>query len=173
MLMDYNGVSPALGKRCFIAETAAVIGNVTLGDDVSVWYGAAVRGDALPITVGARSNIQDNATIHTNDENPVVIGCDVSIGHNAVVHGAVLEDGVLVGIGAVVMDGAVIGAGSLVAAGALVTKNTVIPPNSLAVGVPARVLRSVEPGSNLDNAEIYVRRKEAYLRAAEAGREEK
>ena len=163
MLKAYNGSVPLLGERCFVAETAAVIGNVTMGDDVSVWYGAAIRGDAEPIVIGDRSNIQDNATIHNDDGHPVVIGRDVSIGHNAVVHGATLEDGVLVGMGAVVLDGAVVGENSLVAAGALVKKNAVIPPNCLVIGTPAKVVRQLPPGTNLPNADTYVRRKELYL----------
>ena len=170
MLKAYNGSAPVLGERCFVAETAAVIGNVTMGDDVSVWYGAVIRGDAEPITVGGRSNIQDNVTIHNDDGHPVVIGRNVSIGHNAVVHGATLEDGVLIGMGAVVLNGAVIGEGSLVAAGALVTSNTVIPPCSLVIGSPARVVRCLAPGSNLENADVYVLRKDNYLKEQEGSR---
>ena len=155
--------TPALGERCFLADNAAVIGAVTLGDDSSVWFGAVIRGDSEPITIGKRSNIQDNVTIHNDAGGPVVIGDDVSIGHNAVVHGAVIENGVLVGMGAIVLDHAVIGEGSIVAAGAVVTKGTVVPPNSLVMGVPAKVVRTIEPGSNLENAAIYVERKNRYI----------
>ena len=163
MLINYRDKSPVLGARCFVAENAAVIGDVKLGDDCSVWFGASVRGDFVSITVGDRTNIQDNVTIHTNENGPTVIGSDVSIGHNAVVHSAVLEDGVLVGMGSVVLDKAVIGAGSIVGAGAVVTKGTVVPPNSLVMGVPARVVRTLPPGSNLENARNYLERKDQYL----------
>lgn len=162
MLISFEDKSPAAGERCFVAESAAVVGDVTLGDDVSVWFGASVRGDSAPITVGAGSNIQDNATVHCSDGTPCVIGANVSIGHNAVVHSATVEDGVLVGMGAVVLDGAVVGAGSIVGAGAVVTGGTSIPPHSLVMGVPARVVRSVPEGCNMENARIYAQRKEAY-----------
>ena len=163
MLLPYEGKTPVQGERCYIAPTAAVIGDVRMGDDVSVWFGAAVRGDSSPITIGAGSNIQDNATVHCSDSAPAVLGKNVSVGHNAVVHSAVLEDGVLVGMGAVVLDGAVVGAGSIVAAGCVVTMGAVIPPNSLVVGVPGKVVRTVPEGSNLENARIYLRHKDAYL----------
>ncbi|MCD7749217.1 MAG: gamma carbonic anhydrase family protein [Oscillospiraceae bacterium] len=163
MQLSYNGKNPAIGRGCFVAETAAVIGDVTIGEDSSVWYGAAVRGDYEPITIGCRTNIQDNATIHNDMGNPVVIGDDVSVGHNAVVHGATLENGVLVGMGAVVLDKAVVGEGSLIAAGAVVTKGTVIPPNSLVIGIPAKVVKTLSPGTNLQNAANYVSRTKQYL----------
>lgn len=164
MLLPYGDKTPVLGERCYIAPTASVVGDVSLGEDVSVWFGAAIRGDSAPIIIGPGSNIQDNVTIHCTDDEPVVLGRNVSVGHNAVVHSAVLEDEVLVGMGAVVLDGAVIGAGSIVGAGAVVTKNAVIPPCSLVMGVPGRVVRTVPEGANLENAQIYARRKEAYRR---------
>lgn len=162
MLLRYEGKLPALGERCYIAPNAAVIGDVTCGDDVSVWFGASIRGDSAPITIGAGANIQDNATVHCSDGAPCVIGKNVSVGHNAVVHSALVEDGVLIGMGAVVLNNAVVGEGSIVGAGAVVTKGTVIPPNSLVMGIPGKVIRSVPAGSNLENAEAYVQRKEAY-----------
>lgn len=168
MLLNYKDKTPAVGKRCFIAENAAVVGEVTMGDDCSVWFGAAVRADFEAITIGNRTNIQDNVTIHNDFDRPVHIGSDVSIGHNAVVHSATLEDGVLIGMGAVVLDNAVVGAGSIVGAGAVVTKGTVIPPNSLVMGVPAKVVRSIPEGSNLANAANYVIRKDHYLEGEKA-----
>ena len=162
MILDYKGVSPRLGARCYVAENAAVIGDVVLGEDCSVWFGASVRGDAASVTVGDRTNIQDNVTIHCSAGVPTGIGSGVSIGHNAVVHSAVLEDDVLVGMGAVVLDGAVIGAGSVIGAGAVVTKNTVVPPNSLVMGIPGRVIRSLPAGENASNARDYVLYKEEY-----------
>ena len=164
MLLSYGGKSPVTGERCYVAPTAAVIGEVSLADDVSVWFGAAIRGDSAPITVGEGSNIQDNATVHCSEGEPAVIGRRVSVGHNAVVHSATLEDDVLVGMGAVVLNNAVIGAGSIVGAGAVVTKGTVIPPRSLVMGVPAKVVGTVPEGANLENAQTYMRIKETYRR---------
>ena len=162
MLINYRNKAPRLGKGCYVADNAAVTGDVTLGDSVSVWFGASVRGDSDPITIGDRTNIQDNATVHCTDGLPTAIGRDVSIGHNAVVHSAVVEDGVLVGMGAVVLDGAVIGADSVIGAGAVVTKGTVIPPRSLVMGVPGRVVGQVPAGTNLENARIYAERRAFY-----------
>lgn len=162
MLLPYGGKTPVTGERCYIAPTAAVIGDVSMADDVSVWFGAAIRGDSAPITIGEGSNIQDNVTVHCSEEEPTVIGQRVSVGHNAVVHSATLEDDVLVGMGAVVLNNAVVGAGSIVGAGAVVTKGTKIPPRSLVMGIPARVVRTVPEGANLENAQIYIRCKEAY-----------
>jgi carbonic anhydrase/acetyltransferase-like protein (isoleucine patch superfamily) len=163
MLLAYKNKYPQLGDKCFVAENAAVIGQVTMGEDCSVWFGAAIRGDSETITIGCRTNIQDNATIHNNEGHPVVIGDDVSIGHNAVVHGATLGDGVLVGMGAVVLDDAVIGQDSLIAAGAVVTKGSIIPPNSLVMGTPGKIVRTLAPGVNRENARTYVERKNDYL----------
>lgn len=162
MLINYKKKAPVLGERCYVAENAAVIGDVTMGDDASVWFGASVRGDSGRVAIGPRTNIQDNVTVHCTEGVPTVIGADVSVGHNAVVHSATVEDGVLVGMGAVVLDGAVVGAGSIIGAGAVVTKGAVIPPNSLVMGIPARAVRTVAPGSNLDNAAEYVARKDEY-----------
>ncbi len=167
MLLRYEDKAPAMGRRCYIAPNAAVIGDVTLGDDASVWFGASVRGDSAPITVGEGTNIQDNASVHCSDGIPCVIGRDVSVGHNAVVHSAVVEDGALIGMGAVVLDGAVVGAGSIVGAGAVVTKGTVVPPGSLVMGIPGKVIRTVPEGANLENARIYAQRKEAYRKEEE------
>lgn len=167
MLVDIMDCSPVLGERCFVADNAAVIGRVTLGDDCSVWFGASVRGDAAAITVGDGSNIQDNATVHCSSGEPTVIGKRVSVGHNAVVHSAAVEDDCLIGMGAVVLNGAVIGRGSIVAAGAVVTKGAVVPPRSLVMGIPGKVVRSVPEGANRENAEIYIETKEAYRRGNE------
>lgn len=163
MIVSFAGKTPEVGAGCFVAENAAVIGDTTLGENCSVWFGASIRGDSAPITIGAGTNVQDNATIHCTDDIPTTIGRYVSIGHNAVVHSAVVEDDVLIGMGAVVLDGAVVGRGSIVGAGAVVTKGTVIPPYSLAAGIPARVVRSVAEGVNHENALIYIERREAYL----------
>ena len=166
MLMTLLGKTPEIGRDCFVADSAAVIGDVIVGEDSSVWFGAVIRGDSEPIRIGRRSSIQDNATVHCDAGHPVTIGDDVTVGHNAIVHGATLEDGSLVGMGAIVMNGAVIGAGSTVAAGAVVTQDMVVPPCSLAAGIPAKVVKTgVEAYavSNRENAAIYVERKEIYL----------
>jgi len=123
----------------FIHESAVVLGNVSLGERVSVWPGAVLRGDTDRIEVGAESNIQDGAVLHCDHGVPCIVGKRVTIGHGAVVHSAVVEDGALIGIGAIVLNRARIGAGALIAAGAVVAEGAVIPPHSLAYGVPAKV----------------------------------
>ena len=167
MLDSFLGRAPRLGAEVYVSDTAAVVGDVTLGDGASVWFGASLRGDVHWIEVGAGSNVQDNATVHVSrGTHPCRIGRDVTVGHNAVVHGCTVEDGVLVGMGAVVLDGAVVGAGSLVGAGALVTGGTVVPPRSLVLGSPARVARVLsddEVARNRANAVHYVRMARLYL----------
>lgn len=134
-----------MGKSCFLAETAVLIGQVTMGDDCSIWYNAVVRGDVNSITIGNQTNIQDGAVIHgTFERFATTIGSRVSIGHNAMVHGCTLEDRVLIGMGAIVMDGAVVGTGSVVAAGAVVLQGTRIEPGMLYAGVPAKPVRKVD-----------------------------
>lgn len=153
------GAEPALAADAFVAAGARVVGSVTLGSASSVWYNAVLRGDSADITVGARSNVQDNVSVHVDATHPVEIGEDVSIGHNAVVHGCRIGDGSLIGMGAVVLSGAVIGAGCLVAGGAVVLEGTVVPDGSLVAGVPAKVRRELteeERAGLLRNAEVYL-----------------
>ncbi|MFE9420195.1 gamma carbonic anhydrase family protein [Streptomyces griseofuscus] len=145
LIVGIGGKEPRVDAGAFVAPTASVIGDVTLGAGASVWYGAVVRGDVETITVGARANVQDNVTLHADPGFPVTIGERVSIGHNAVVHGATVEDDCLIGMGATVLNGAVIGAGSLVAAQALVPQGMVVPAGSLVAGVPAKVRRELSP----------------------------
>ena len=167
MLDSFLGRSPRLGADVYVSDTAAVVGDVTLGDGASVWFGASMRGDVHWIEVGAGSNVQDNATVHVSrGTHPCRIGENVTVGHNAVVHGCTVGDDVLVGMGAVVLDGAVIGAGSLVGAGALVTGGTEVPPRSLVLGSPSRVVRPLsdaEVERNRANAAHYVRMARMYL----------
>lgn len=145
VVLPFEGHSPRFGREVFLAPTAAIIGDVTLGDRVSVWYSAVLRGDVHSISIGADSNVQDGAVLHgTLGEWPVILGQRVSIGHGATVHGAEIADDVLIGIGARVLDGARIGAQSLVAAGAVVREGFVVPPRSLVVGVPAVVKRALD-----------------------------
>jgi carbonic anhydrase/acetyltransferase-like protein (isoleucine patch superfamily) len=145
-VVPFRGASPIFGQGVFLAPGAMVVGDVILGEGTSIWYQTVIRGDTNFIRVGRETNIQDHAVIHvTTDTFPARIGSGVSIGHAAVVHGATLEDGCLIGIGAVVMDGAVIGAQTIVAAGSLVPPGATLPPRVLAVGSPARVQRPLRP----------------------------
>ena len=143
LITGIGGREPRVDREAFVAPTAAVIGDVTLHAGASVWYGAVLRGDVERISVGADSNVQDNCTLHADPGFPVNVGERVSVGHNAVVHGATVGDDCLIGMGATVLNGAVIGAGSLVAAQALVPQGMEVPPGSLVAGVPAKVRREL------------------------------
>jgi carbonic anhydrase/acetyltransferase-like protein (isoleucine patch superfamily) len=134
---------PKLGKGVYIARGAAVLGDVTLGDYSSVWYNAVLRGDINRIVVGHHTNVQDNAVLHLADDFPCIVGNYVTIGHSAVVHACTVGDEVLVGMGAIILDGAVIGRQSIIGAKALVTQGTKIPPGSLVLGAPAKVMRAL------------------------------
>jgi carbonic anhydrase/acetyltransferase-like protein (isoleucine patch superfamily) len=151
----------------FIHETAVVIGDVHLAEDTSVWPTAVIRGDVERITIGARSNVQDGAVIHADPGKPTIVGEDCVIGHRAIVHGSILEDCVLVGMGAILLNGVRVGSGSIIGAGAVVTENTVIPPGSLVVGVPAKVVRNHGDAARagiLDNTAHYAALAQQYLR---------
>lgn len=141
----FLGASPTIAPSAFVAPTAVLIGDVTLGEESSVWFGAVVRGDINSIEVGARSNIQDGAVVHVADAFSTRIGELVTIGHNAIVHACTIEDEVLIGMGAIVMDGAHVGGRSIIGAGALVTGGTNIPSGSLVLGSPAKVVRTLSP----------------------------
>ncbi|MGW1503033.1 gamma carbonic anhydrase family protein [Streptomyces mirabilis] len=141
LIMGIGGKDPQVDPEAFTAPTSVVIGDVTLRAGASVWYGAVLRADFGPIVIGADSNIQDNCTLHVDPGFPITVGERVSVGHNAVLHGATVEDDCLIGMGATVLNGAVIGAGSLVAAQALVPQGMQVPPGSLVAGVPAKVKR--------------------------------
>ncbi|MEE4543859.1 gamma carbonic anhydrase family protein [Streptomyces sp. V4-01] len=159
MIAGVAGRTPAVDPAAFAAPTSVILGDVTLGPDASVWYHAVLRGDCESISLGAGSNVQDNCTVHADPGFPAVVGAGVTVGHNAVLHGCVIEDGVLVGMGATVLNGARIGAGSLVAAAALVPQGMQVPAGSLVAGVPAKVLRSLsedEQAALRLNAEHYV-----------------
>jgi carbonic anhydrase/acetyltransferase-like protein (isoleucine patch superfamily) len=168
VLRPYAGKLPRVGERVYLAETAAVIGDVWLGDDVSVWYNSVVRGDCHYIRVGDRTNIQDNCAIHvTVDRYPTVLEEEVTLGHGAIIHGAVVRRGALIGIRATVLDGAEIGESAFVGAGALVAPRTVVPPRTLWLGVPARQVRALSD-SEVEDLEHYHRNylgyKEEYFR---------
>ena len=156
----------AKGKDIFIAPTATVIGDVSLGDQVSIWFGAVLRGDSDKISVGARTNIQDNAVIHCDPNDPAVIGEECIIGHCAIVHGAKLANNVLIGMNATVLNNAEIGEFSIIGANALVTAGTIIPPYSLVLGSPAKVVKKLSDdqveGVRI-NAKVYVEKAKEYL----------
>ena len=145
LIKSVNHITPQLGENCFLADNATIIGDVVLGDRCSVWFHTVVRGDVNSIVVGAQTNIQDGAVIHcTYQTASTVIGENVSIGHNAIVHGCTVKDGALIGMGAIVMDHAVIGEGAMVAAGSVVLEGTQVPPGMLYAGIPAKQIKPVD-----------------------------
>jgi len=160
MILCLGDLSPKLEEGVFVAESALVAGDVTLGHDVNIWFGSVVRGDVHRIVIGARTNIQDLSVVHvTAGTHPAEIGQDVTVGHRAIVHGCRIEDGCLIGMGAVVLDGAVVKEGAMVAAGAVVVPGTVIPAGMLAMGIPARPVRPVSPDerqATLETAQRYI-----------------
>lgn len=154
IIKEVRGFTPKMGSNCFLAETAAVIGDVTMGDDCSVWYGTVLRGDVNTIVIGNKVNIQDGAVVHTlYQRSKTIIGNNVSIGHNATVHGATIEDNCLIGIGAVVLDNAIVESGAIVAAGALITSGMRVEANSIYAGVPAKKIKEVSPEQQRDIVE--------------------
>src|SRR5215213_9125703 len=143
-ILPVNGISPQMGMDCFIAPNATIAGDVQMGDQCSVWFNAVIRGDVNSIRLGNKVNVQDGAVIHcTYQKASTVIGNNVSIGHNAIVHGCVIDDNVLVGMGAIVMDNAHVGSNSIIAAGAVVLENTVVEPGSIYAGVPAKKVKNI------------------------------
>ena len=153
MIKTYRGIIPEIHETAFIAENAVIIGDVDIGEESSVWYNCVIHGDVNFIKIGARTNIQDGTIIHvSSDTHPTVLEDQITVGHNAVIHGCRIETGSLIGIGATILDGAHIGRYSLVAAGSLVTPDTQIPPNSFVIGTPAKIKRQLTAGEikNLD-----------------------
>ena len=168
LIKSYGGKTPTIGARVYLAETAAVIGDVVLGDDVSVWYNAVLRGDCHWIRVGPRTNIQDNCAVHvTQQMHPTVLEEEVTLGHGAIVHGAVVRRGALIGIRATVLDGADVGESAFVGAGSLVTPRTVVPARTLWLGAPARQIRALSEAEVEDLKHFhanYLSYKEEYFR---------
>ena len=145
LIKSVRGYKPSYGINCYFAENATIIGDVILGDEVSVWYQAVIRGDVNSIRIGNRVNIQDGAVIHgTFKTASTHIGNDISIGHNAIIHGCTIRDNVLIGMGSIVMDNCEIGSNTIIAAGAVVTQNTVVPPGSILAGVPAKKIKEID-----------------------------
>ncbi len=146
LIKSVRGFTPQIGENCYLAENATIVGDVVMGRDCSVWFNAVVRGDVNSIRIGDRVNIQDGSVIHTLYQKSVsIIGNDVTIGHNVVVHGAELKDGSLIGMGAVILDHAVIGEGAIIAAGSVVLTGTQVEPGSIYAGVPAKFVKKVDP----------------------------
>ena len=153
VILPVNGINPQMGNDCFIAPNATIVGDVVMGDQCSVWFNAVIRGDVNSIRLGNKVNVQDGAVIHcTFERSKTIIGNNVSIGHNAIVHGCVIYNNVLIGMGAIVMDNAQVGTNSIIAAGAVVLENTVIEPGSIYAGVPAKKVKDIS--QELINGEI-------------------
>ena len=167
MIRTFQGIKPTIPDSCFIEETAVIIGDVVMGEDCSAWFHAVIRGDVNYIRIGNRTNVQDLCMLHvTHDTHPLIIGDDVTIGHNVVLHGCTIHDRVLIGMGTIIMDGAVIGEDSVIGAGALVTEGTIVPPKSLILGSPAKVKRPVteqELAWIRESAQNYIRYSRQYL----------
>jgi len=174
MIRTFHGIKPTIPKSCFIEDTGVVIGDVVMGENCSVWFHAVIRGDVHFIRIGDRTNVQDLCTLHvTHDTHPLIIGSDVTIGHNVILHGCTIKDRVLIGMGAIIMDGAVIGEDSVVGAGALVTEGTVVPAKSLILGSPAKVKRAVTEHELVwikESADNYVNYASQYLGDPEKAR---
>ena len=168
MIYQYKDYKPKLGKNIFIAPSADVIGNVSLGDDGSVWFNVSIRGDVHYIKIGDETNIQDNSSLHVpNGKDPLTIGNRVTVAHGVTLHGCKINDQTLVGIGAIVLDDVEVGEKSIVAAGSLLREGKIFPAHSLVAGFPARVIRSLESDEiqkNLQYARNYVEYKNEYLR---------
>jgi carbonic anhydrase/acetyltransferase-like protein (isoleucine patch superfamily) len=144
LIKELNGIKPQFGKECFLAENVVIIGDVSMGNECSIWYNAVIRGDVHYIKMGNKVNVQDGAVIHaTFETSPTNIGNNVSIGHNAIVHGCTIHDNVLIGMGAIVMDDCIVESNSIIAAGAIVTKNTIVSSGTIFAGVPAKKIKDI------------------------------
>lgn len=153
-IREVRGIMPQFGENCFLAETAVVIGDVIMGDECSVWYGAVLRGDVNSIRIGNRVNIQDGAVLHTlYQKSTIQIGDNVTVSHNVTLHGCTVESNALIGIGAVVLDHAVVGTNTIVAAGSVVLTGQILEPNSIYAGAPAKKIKEIEPGQSKEMIE--------------------
>jgi carbonic anhydrase/acetyltransferase-like protein (isoleucine patch superfamily) len=173
MILKFKKSFPQIHPKAWVAPSADIVGDVTIGADSSIWFGAVVRGDVHSITIGKRTSVQDLSMVHVThykkqdktDGNPTVIGDDVTIGHKVMLHGCTIEDGCLIGMSATILDGAVIGEGSIVGAHSLVTSNKVFPPHSLIMGSPAKVVKQLSQKESDDlilHAAMYVKFKDEY-----------
>ncbi len=158
MIKSFNGKTPKIAQSAFVAENATIIGDVTIGENCSIWYGVVIRGDDGPVVIGDNTNVQDNSVVHTDEG--LVIGKGVTVGHNAIVHCKSIGDNVMIGMGSIALSGSEIGDNSILGAGALLTQNKVIPANSVAMGSPAKVFREVTESdvqNTKNNAEVYIK----------------
>jgi carbonic anhydrase/acetyltransferase-like protein (isoleucine patch superfamily) len=144
VILPVKGVYPTMGENCFIAPNATIVGDVIMGDDCSIWFNAVLRGDVNSIRMGNKVNVQDGVVIHcTYEKTKAIIGNNVSIGHNAIIHGCTIDDNVLVGMGAIIMDNAKVGSNSIIAAGAVVLENTIIESGTIYAGIPAKKVKNI------------------------------
>lgn len=165
MLIEYKGIKPKVHQAAFVEESAKVIGNVELEENVNIWYNVVIRGDVNKIKIGKNTNIQDSCILHVADDSPVTIGENVTLGHGAIAHGCTIASNCLIGIRSTLLDYSSVGEWSIIGASALVTERTTIPPRSIALGVPAKVIKPIdEKGINLikTRCENYLRLKETY-----------
>ena len=165
MTEEYMGKMPVISDEAFVASTAAIIGDVTIGKDSSVWYGAVLRGDEAPITVKEGSSIQDNCVLHCDLSSPIVVGNNCTVGHGAILHSCTIGDNVLIGMGAIVLTGAKIGDNCIIGAGAVVKENAEIPANAMVVGIPGKIVRmlSAEQIAEMQKTSYYVELSKHYL----------
>ncbi len=164
IILSIKGLTPKIGENCFIAPSANIIGEVTMGDQCSIWFNTVIRGDVAPITLGNRVNVQDGTCIHvTNKVGPTLLEDDVSVGHNATLHACTIKKGALIGMGSTVLDNAVVGEGAIVAAGALVLANTQIGDHEIWGGVPAKFIKKTKPHQAEAFADHYVEYAKWYL----------
>lgn len=167
MIKPFKGKMPTLHESVFVEESGQVIGDVTIGRDSSVWFGAVVRGDVHYITIGDRTNVQDNSVLHvTHDTHPLIIGSEVTIGHSVTLHGCTIRDRCLIGMGAIILDGAVVEENSIIGAGAVVLEGMVVPAGSLVAGVPGKVKRETKGGERagiVESAGNYVKYVSEYV----------
>lgn len=164
LILPVKGIAPKYGKNCWFAPNSTLVGDVVMGDQCTIWFNAVVRGDVNSIIIGNRVNIQDGAVIHcTYQKTKTTIGNNVSIAHNAIVHGCTIDDEVLIGMGAIVMDGVTIGKNAIIGAGAVVTQNTTVPAGTVWAGNPARYIKDVSP----DLGEVFMRTANNYIMYAE------
>ena len=162
LIKTVRGKVPRWGERCYFSENATLAGDILMGDDCSVWFGAVLRADVDKIVMGNRCNVQDLACIHQGNGTPALLGNDVTLGHGAIVHGATVRDGALIGMNAVVLDRAEVGEGSIVAAGAVVLEGTLIGPGELWAGVPARLMKRIDKAQAQEYAKHYMVIKDWY-----------
>lgn len=152
-IFKIGGHMPQIDEDAFVADSASVMGNVTLKKGASIWYNATVRADLDKIVIGEHSNIQDNCVLHLDIDMPVIVGDYVTVGHGCILHACTIEDKALIGMGATLLDNVVVGEGSIIAAGAVVAPNTVIPPYSMVMGIPGKIVKQLDPASGQDRVD--------------------